>query len=120
MCIGSRSWSTIRVGSDCRFRFSPRGLQMQGLKALATAHRNQPETNAFWSNLKEGYDLFEASHRLATVKTRRDGTYESLTKSHRDTNVDSATMVGMLTIRRKYHFCSFSACFSRGWGAGAD
>jgi len=43
--------------------------------------------DGFWTNLKQGYDLFEKSHRLATIKTREDGTYE---------------FIGEITSRRKH------------------
>jgi murein L,D-transpeptidase YafK len=54
----------------------PARLSDDGLKGLAATHRNQPALLAFWTNLKQGYDLFETSHRLATIKTRQDGAYE--------------------------------------------
>jgi len=54
----------------------PARLTDDGLKALAANHPHQPVLMAFWTNLKQGYDLFEKSHRLATVKTREDGNYE--------------------------------------------
>jgi murein L,D-transpeptidase YafK len=53
----------------------PARLTDDGFKALATTHRNQPELIAFWSNLKQGYDLFERNHRLPRIKTRADGAY---------------------------------------------
>jgi murein L,D-transpeptidase YafK len=53
----------------------PARLTDNGLKALATTHRQQPALIAFWSNLKEGYDLFEKDHRLPRVRTRADGAY---------------------------------------------
>jgi murein L,D-transpeptidase YafK len=54
----------------------PARLTDDGLKTLAANHPHQPALMAFWSNLKEGYGLFEKNHRLATVKTREDGVYE--------------------------------------------
>jgi murein L,D-transpeptidase YafK len=54
----------------------PARLTDDGLKALAASHPHQPALLAFWSNLKQGYDLFEKSHRLGTIKTRADGNYE--------------------------------------------
>jgi murein L,D-transpeptidase YafK len=53
----------------------PARLTDDGLNALAVAHPNQSALIAFWRNLKEGYDLFERSHRLPRFKTRADGTY---------------------------------------------
>ena len=73
-------WLAVLVHNQGRqhlpIQIFPARLTDEGLRALATTHRNQPELIEFWSNLKEGYDLFEKSHRLATIKTRKDGTYE--------------------------------------------
>jgi murein L,D-transpeptidase YafK len=73
-------WLAVLVHNQDRqhlpIQIFPARLTDEGLRALAKAHRDQPELIAFWSNLREGYDLFETSHRLATIKTRKDGTYE--------------------------------------------
>jgi murein L,D-transpeptidase YafK len=53
----------------------PARLSDAGFKALAGEHRNQPELNAFWGNLKEGFDLFEKTHRLPRIRIREDGRY---------------------------------------------
>jgi murein L,D-transpeptidase YafK len=53
----------------------PARLTDKGYQALAGEHRNQPELNAFWGNLKEGFDLFEKTHRPPRIKTSGDGTY---------------------------------------------
>jgi murein L,D-transpeptidase YafK len=53
----------------------PARLTEDGLKALTTTHRNQPALIAFWSNLKQGYELFEKTHHLPRTKTRADGAY---------------------------------------------
>jgi murein L,D-transpeptidase YafK len=53
----------------------PARLTDAGLKALTATHPNQPALVAFWSNLKEGYDLFEKNHRVPHIKTRADGAY---------------------------------------------
>ena len=58
----------------------PARLTDDGLKALATTHPKQPALIAFWSNLKQGHDLFEKTHRLPIIKTRGDGTYEFVDK----------------------------------------
>jgi murein L,D-transpeptidase YafK len=54
----------------------PARLTDDGLKTLATTHLKQPALIAFWSNLKQGHDSFEKTHRLPIIKTRGDGTYE--------------------------------------------
>jgi len=56
---------------------------------------------AFWSNLKQGHDLFEKTHRLPIIKTRGDGTYEFVDKITSRGKHDSATMISMTTIRGK-------------------
>ena len=53
----------------------PARLTDDGLRSLAATHRNQPELISFWSNLKEGYDVFENGHRVPHVTTRPDGSY---------------------------------------------
>jgi murein L,D-transpeptidase YafK len=53
----------------------PARLSSEGLQELTATHRNDAALLAFWSNLKEGYDLFEKSRRLQRVKTRADGVY---------------------------------------------
>jgi len=58
----------------------PARLTDDGLKASATTHPKQPALIAFWSNLKQGHDLFEKTHRLPIIKTRGDGTYEFVDK----------------------------------------
>jgi hypothetical protein len=39
------------------------------------AQSGSPELNAFWGNLKTGFDLFEKTHRLPTITVCRDGRY---------------------------------------------
>ena len=53
----------------------PARLTGDGLKALASTHPNQPQLLAFWTNLKQGYDLFENTHRAPRITTRPDGSY---------------------------------------------
>jgi murein L,D-transpeptidase YafK len=53
----------------------PARLTPEGLKSLAAEqHPNQP-TLAFWTNLREGYSLFENSHRPLRVQVLKDGNY---------------------------------------------
>ena len=53
----------------------PARLTDDGFQALAGTHPNVPGLLAFWSNLKQGHDLFEKTHRLPRFKTHADGTY---------------------------------------------
>jgi murein L,D-transpeptidase YafK len=53
----------------------PARLTDDGFKELAATHRNAPALVSFWSNLKQGHDLFETNHRLPRIKTRADGVY---------------------------------------------
>ena len=53
----------------------PARLTDVGLKTLTASHFHQLALIAFWSNLKEGYDLFEKKRRVPRVKTRTDGAY---------------------------------------------
>jgi murein L,D-transpeptidase YafK len=72
-------WLAVLVhnqsGQHLPIEIFPARLTDDGLKALASAHPHQPALLAFWSNLKEGYDYFEKSHRLPRIKTRADGAY---------------------------------------------
>ncbi len=67
-------------GQHLPIHIFPARLTDDGLKALATTHPKQPALIAFWSNLKQGHDLFEKTHRLPIIKTRGDGTYEFVDK----------------------------------------
>jgi len=73
-------WLAVLVHSQGQqhlpIQIFPARLTDDGLKTLATTHPNQPALIAFWSNLKDGYTLFEKTHRLLRVTTRRDGAYE--------------------------------------------
>jgi murein L,D-transpeptidase YafK len=73
-------WLAVLVHSQSQkhlqIHIFPARLTDDGLKALTATHSNQPTLLAFWSNLKQGYDLFEKNHRFATIKMRGDGTYE--------------------------------------------
>lgn len=53
----------------------PARLTEAGLRSLVAPHRDQLELISFWSNLKEGYNLFENGHRPPRVTTRPDGSY---------------------------------------------
>ena len=54
----------------------PRELTEDEFKSLAKSHPNQPELLAFWSNLREGFDLFEKDHRALKVRVAADGRYK--------------------------------------------
>jgi len=53
----------------------PGELTEDGFKWLARSHPNQPELLAFWSNLREGFNLFEKDHRALKVTVAGDGKY---------------------------------------------
>jgi murein L,D-transpeptidase YafK len=73
-------WLAVLVHSQGQqhlpIQIFPARLTDDGLKTLATTHPNQPALIAFWSNLKQGYALFEKNHRLSRVRTRGNGAYE--------------------------------------------
>src|SRR5580704_5142248 len=54
----------------------PARLTEEGFKSLVQTHPNQPQLIAFWSNLREGFDLFEKDHRPQTVTVASDGRYK--------------------------------------------
>ncbi len=54
----------------------PARMNDQEFRELAKAYWGQPELVAFWTNLKEGFDSFEKTHRLAVVRVSKDGRYE--------------------------------------------
>lgn len=58
------------------FQIFPARMNEQGFRQLAKTHLGQSQLVAFWTNLKEGFDLFEKAHRLAAVKVDKDGRYE--------------------------------------------
>lgn len=72
-------WLAVQVHSQGQqhlpIQIFPARLTDAGLTDLSASHRKDAALLAFWSNLKEGYDLFEKSHRLPRVKTSADGTY---------------------------------------------
>ena len=53
----------------------PARLTPDGFKSLAAAQHPDPATLAFWTNLQEGYSLFEKSRRPLSVHVLRDGNY---------------------------------------------
>jgi murein L,D-transpeptidase YafK len=54
----------------------PAQLTEGGFKALAQSHPSQPELLAFWSNLREGFDLFEKEHRALKITVASNGRYK--------------------------------------------
>ncbi len=54
----------------------PARLSDEGFRALAKSHIGQADLVSFWSNLQEGYGLFEKDHRLREVRVAKDGRYE--------------------------------------------
>ena len=53
----------------------PARLTTTGFDTLAQTHSNDPELLAFWSNLREGFELFEKSHRSTRVSVASNGKY---------------------------------------------
>ncbi len=53
----------------------PARLTDSGFKSLEQSHPHQEKLITFWRNLKEGYDLFENTHRLPHISTRPNGSY---------------------------------------------
>jgi murein L,D-transpeptidase YafK len=53
----------------------PARLTTIELHRLATTYRDKPDTIAFWTNLKEGFDYFEKNHKPPSVKVDRGGRY---------------------------------------------
>jgi murein L,D-transpeptidase YafK len=53
----------------------PARLTDRELDRLAREHRAEPQVVEFWTNLKAGFDYFEAHHRLANVRIDRGGKY---------------------------------------------
>src|SRR5579862_8237578 len=72
-------WLAVLVhsqGQHLPIQIFPARLTSDGFNSLAATHSNQPDLLAFWRNLKEGYDLFEKSHLLPSIKTAPNGAYE--------------------------------------------
>lgn len=53
----------------------PARLTEGGFKALADSHLGQTDLIAFWSNLRQGFDLFERDHRALKISVAKDGKY---------------------------------------------
>jgi murein L,D-transpeptidase YafK len=53
----------------------PARLTAIELDRLAAKNRDRPDTIAFWTNLKEGFDCFEKNHKPPSVKVDRGGRY---------------------------------------------
>jgi murein L,D-transpeptidase YafK len=54
----------------------PARLTADGFKTLAQSYASQSELLTFWSNLREGYDLFEKDHRARKIRVASDGRYK--------------------------------------------
>jgi len=72
-------WLAVLVHSGGQQRLPihifPARLTDDGFKALASSRPDSPALLEFWANLKQGYDLFERTHRLPRIKARADGAY---------------------------------------------
>jgi murein L,D-transpeptidase YafK len=73
-------WLAVQVHSAGQrhipIEIFPARLTEDGFKSLAQSHPNQPELLAFWSNLREGFDLFEKDHRALKITVAGDGRYK--------------------------------------------
>jgi murein L,D-transpeptidase YafK len=54
----------------------PSELTEDGFASLAKSHSSQPELLAFWSNLREVFNLFERDPRAPKVRVAGDGRYK--------------------------------------------
>ncbi len=54
----------------------PGRLTAEGFESLARSHSNLPELAAFWSNLRQGFELFEQNHRSLKITVAADGKYK--------------------------------------------
>ena len=54
----------------------PARLSDSGFRALVAEQRPDSATAAFWTNLRQGYALFEQHHRPLNVRVSKDGEYE--------------------------------------------
>jgi murein L,D-transpeptidase YafK len=54
----------------------PARLTDEGFKALVASNHGRPNLNAFWGNLKTGFDYVEKNHRPPRVRVGGDGDYE--------------------------------------------
>ena len=72
-------WLSVLVHNQSQrhlpIQIFPARLTDDGLKALTATHPNQPQLLAFWTNLKQGYDLFENTHHAPRITTHLDGSY---------------------------------------------
>ncbi len=72
-------WLSVQVhGSGQQhipMQIFPARLTAAGFESLARTHPNDSELLAFWSNLREGYELFEKSHRSLRVSVATNGKY---------------------------------------------
>ena len=72
-------WLAVLVHSQSQqhlpIQIFPARLTDEAVKSLAASYSGQPQLVAFWRNLKEGYDAFEGTRRLARISTRSDGSY---------------------------------------------
>lgn len=53
----------------------PRRLDEDGMKSLNERYKDNNELLLFWKNLKEGFDIFESTHKLPEITVHMDGRY---------------------------------------------
>jgi murein L,D-transpeptidase YafK len=73
-------WLAVQVHSSGQrhipIEIFPARLTEDGFKSLAQNHPDQPQLLAFWTNLREGFDLFEKDHRALKITVASDGRYK--------------------------------------------
>lgn len=65
----------IAHGGTLEVHMLPGRLDDEGVTALVRDADPDPELLAFWMNLKEGYDLFEATNRRPRIRADKQGRY---------------------------------------------
>jgi hypothetical protein len=67
-------WVTVTAMRDARARTHVHIFPSRDMKSLLSSSDHQ-EHKAFWTNLKEGLDLFQQTKKLSKVTVRTDGRY---------------------------------------------
>lgn len=62
-------------GDPVRIQIFPTRLTDEAFARLTKAHEGDAARKAFWTNLKEGFDLFENDRRLPRVTVDKEGRY---------------------------------------------
>jgi len=72
-------WLAVLAGQAGQKRIPiwifPCQLTDDAFDALAQKHKQEPALVAFWSNLKEGFDVFQKEHQIPDITVSSDGRY---------------------------------------------